>query len=170
MESQEIKFNDHVLDAKHRLTFLDQCDTINRGNYCTTGMFYTEQLLMSINSYLKEYDENDGYSTLTKKLLIFLGYSEANNILDNRNYVILNTPAQIRNTLHNNGYAGRDFKIIIDGEICHIIKGQQLERTGWATLYKIFEALIELLNEILDNNKIENIKYIPELYKSEQGT
>jgi hypothetical protein len=35
---QQIKFNNKVLDAKHRSTFLDQFDTINRANYCTTGM------------------------------------------------------------------------------------------------------------------------------------
>lgn len=169
LDTQGIKFNDMQLDPKHRSTFLDQFDPINRGNYCTTGTFYIEQLLMSINSYLKESEKNDGYSVLIKKMLIFLDRTQANDILDNRNYIILNTSAQIRNTLHNNGYAGRDYKIIIDGQIYPIVKGQRLEWTGWPTLYKIFDALIELLNDIFGNNKIKNIRFIPELYRSEQG-
>jgi len=170
LESQQIKFNEKTLDAKHRLTFLDQFDTINRANYCTTGIFYTEQLLKSINVKMGINAARDKYWNITKNLLVYLEPSlTSDDIKDNRNHLILNTPAQIRNTLHNNGYAGMEFDIVVDERILSFKKGQLLVGTGWITLYKIFGALTELLLEILNNPKIRNIRDIPELYPSEQG-
>jgi hypothetical protein len=188
LDSQErIKFNDKVLDVKHRSTFLDQFDTINRANYCTTGIFYTEQLLKSINVKIGKHLSRNGYWNITRDLLFFLdpsltkslakslkkaNYIKMKNdiIKKDKNHLILNTPAQIRNTLHNNGYTNKDFDVIIDNMLISIKKDKQLVGTGWITLCKVFDALVELLLEILHNPKIEGIRYIPELYKSEQGT
>lgn len=191
LESKEqIKFNNKVLDAKQRPTFLDQFDTINRANYCTTGSFYTEQLLKSINVKIDKHLSRDGYWNITRDLLFYLEPSLGKSLLksqtkslkanyikmkndiikSDKNHLILNTPAQIRNTLHNNGYTNKDFDIIVDNKIISIKEHEQLAGTGWITLCKVFDALIELVIAILHNPKIARIKRIPELYKSEQGT
>jgi hypothetical protein len=184
---EQIKFNDKVLDAKHRSTFLDQFDTINRANYCTTGIFYTEQLLKSINVKIGKHLSRDGYWNITRDLLFYLdpsltesltkslkkgNYIKMKNeiIKNDKNHLILNTPAQIRNTLHNNGYTNKDFDIIVNNKLISVKKDKQLVGTGWITLCKVFYDLIELLLVILHNPKIKRIKHIPELYKSEQGT
>ncbi len=170
LDSKEIKLNENVLNAKHRLTFLDQFDTINRANYCTTGIFYTEQLLKSINVNLGINTAQDKYWDITKKLLIYLDPSLTNtDIRNNRDHLILNTPAHIRNSLHNNGYVGRDLSIVVDGIKRSFREGAQIVGTGWITLYDIFDALINLLLKILHNTKISNVSNIPELYQSEQG-
>ncbi len=150
LDSKEIRFNDHVLDAKHRSTFLDQFDTINRANYCTTGIFYTEQLLKSINVKIDKHLSRDGYWNITRDLLFYLEPSLAksliksqtkslkanyikmkNDIIKNdKNHLILNTPAQIRNTLHNNGYTNKDFDIIVDNKLISIKEHEQLVGTG----------------------------------------
>ena len=186
---QQIKFNDKELDAKHRSTFLDQFDTINRANYWTTGIFYTEQLLKSINVKIDKHLSRDGYWNITRDLLFYLepslgksliksqtkslkaNYIKIKNdiIKSDKNHLILNTPAQIRNTLHNNGYTNKDIDIIVDNKLISIKEHEQLVSTGWITLCKVFDALIELVLVILHNPKIERIKHIPELYKSEQG-
>ena len=187
LDSQEqIKFNDKALDDKHRSTFLDQFDTINRANYSTTGIFYTEQLLKSINVTIGKHLSRDGYWNITRDLLFYLDPSLTesltkslkkpnyikmkNDIIKNdKNHLILNTPAQIRNTLHNNGYTNKDFDIVVNDKLISVKKDKQLVGKGWMTLCKVFDALIELLLVILYNPKIEKIKRIPELYKSEQG-
>ncbi len=39
---------------------------------------------------------------------------------NDKNHLILNTPAQIRNTLHNNEYTNKDLDIIVDNKLISI--------------------------------------------------
>jgi hypothetical protein len=88
--------------------FMSQYDTINKASYCTKAMFDVEHFLNSVAKLLGI--KARGYRDMTGKLknsLNLTGYQ-----LD-----ILNVPARVRNSLHNNGYhTENDFQVKIRGK------------------------------------------------------
>jgi hypothetical protein len=138
-----------------RIQYLLQHDTINRSSYCTKAMFDTEVLLASLASCLGLNPERKYYK-LTNQLLSHLYVTDYE-----KDYKALNAPAQIRNSLHNNGYAGYDFEACLGGRSYRFIKGQQITFTGWDNLYIFFDALLDALVKIIDNPIIQKISKIP---------
>ena len=103
--------------------------------------------------------EKDSYYSYTKSLLSRL------NIYDDNKFKILNAPAQIRNSLHNNGCPDRDFEVTIRGRLYKFVKNKPIVYTGWGNLYIFFDELLNIIIEITDNRalrKIPKIKRISE--------
>jgi hypothetical protein len=144
------------------MQYLLQHDTTNRASYCTKAMFDTECLLASMVGCLGS-DPKAKYYELTEHLLLCLDIKDKTfgNLRDHHYYKVLNAPAQIRNSLHNNGYGGYDFKVTLRGRSYKFTKGQQVTFTGWDNLYIFFDELLDVLVEIINNPAIQNISKIP---------
>lgn len=142
------------LTPNDRVQFLLQFDTLNRANYLTHGMFEVENFLKSLKDGLG-IQSTEGYYKFTEKLLAHL------SITDTKKHKILNLPAQVRNSLHNNGYSTRDFEIELRRNTYKIEQGKQINFSGWDHMYIFFDELLDVLVEIIDNPIMKNISKIP---------
>jgi hypothetical protein len=150
LESDSIKISKYVsLTPNDRIQFLLQYDTLNRASYCTNAMFQVEHFLNVIGSKIGV--EKDGYYRYTKSLLSRL------NIYDDNKFKTLNAPAQIRNSLHNNGCPDRDFEVTIRGRLYKFVKSKPIIYTGWGSLYIFFDELLNIMIEITDNRALRKI-------------
>jgi hypothetical protein len=153
LESDSIKVSKHVsLTPNDRIQFLLQYDTLNRANYCTNAMFQVEHFLNVIGSKIGV--EKDSYYHYTKSLLSRL------NIYDDNKFKTLNAPAQIRNSLHNNGCPDRDFEVTIRGRLYNFTKSKPIIYTGWGSLYIFFDELLNIMIEITDTRALRKIPKI----------
>jgi hypothetical protein len=152
-----------TLARTDRIQYLLQHDTINRSSYCTKAMFDTEYFLASIADRLGLDSNKTKYYKLTEQLLLRLKIKgmERDNIKDHKYYKVLNAPAQVRNSLHNNGYAGFNFEITLRGRTYNFIKDQQVKFTGWDNLYIFFDELLDVLIEIINNPAVQKINNVP---------
>ncbi len=143
------------LEPKAREVFLEQYDNINRTAYLTKTMFQVEYFLKEILISLGENLNGEKYSKLAEQLLNSIDMN------DGQKLNVLNTPAKIRNSLHNNGYSNYDFKATIRGQSFKFVKGARVDCTGWDNLYIIFDELVGLLIEIIKSAKVQKINHIP---------
>lgn len=146
-----------VQDPNFKGRYLLQHDQFNRIAYATKAMFeveiYVKILMKGIGKPAK-----GQYFKFTKDFLKNLGISES------QKHKIINAPYQLRNSLHNNGYAYYDFDITLRGTRYLFEKDKQLNFTGWNHLYIFFDELTDLLIEITHNPVIENTANFPHTY------
>jgi hypothetical protein len=153
LESNSTKISKYAsFTPNDRIQFLLQCDTLNRASYCTNAMFYVEHFLNVIGGRIGV--EKDGYYSYTKRLLSSL------NIYDDNKFKTLNAPAQIRNSLHNNGCPDRDFEVTIRGRLYKFTKSKPIIYTGWGSLYIFFDELLNVMIEITDKHALRKIPKI----------
>src|ERR671932_1277778 len=153
LDSNSIKIPKYVsLTPNDRIQFLLRYDTLNRASYCTNAMFQVEHFLNVIGSKIGV--EKDGYYSYTKSLLSRL------NIYDDNKFKTLNAPAQIRNSLHNNGCPDRDFEVTIRGRLYKFVKSKPIMYTDWRSLYIFFDELLNIMIEITDNHALRKIPKI----------
>ena len=98
--------------------------------------------------------EKDSYYRYTRSLLTHL------NMYDDTKFKTLNAPAQIRNSLHNNGCPDRDFEVTIRGRLYKFVKSKPIIYTGWGNLYIFFDELLNIIIEITDNRALRKIPKI----------
>jgi hypothetical protein len=79
---------------------------------------------------------------------------------DDNKFKTLNAPAQIRNSLHNNGCSDRDFEVTIRGRLYKFAKSKSITYTGWGSLYIFFDELLNILIEITDKHALQKIPKI----------
>jgi len=91
----------------------------------------------------------------TEKLLTHL------SITDTKKHKILNLPAQVRNSLHNNGYATVDFEMELRGNTYKIEQGKQITFSDWNHIYIFMDELLDVLVEIIDSSTMKKIPKIP---------
>jgi hypothetical protein len=144
-----------TMDSANRTKFLAQYDTINRAAFCTKAMFDVEHFLRLLAKGLQLALQNNNYGTLADEVLRSVGLTTSDSLL------ILKNIAHIRNSLHNNGFVGYDFVILIGSNRYSFTKGQQVYYTGWDNLYIMFDKLIDTLVEIINSKKLKSIKIIP---------
>ena len=153
LKSDNIKISKNVsLTPNDRIQFLLQYDTLNRASYCTNAMFQVEHFLNVTGSKIGV--EKDGYYSYTRRLLYRL------NIYDDNKFKTLNAPAQIRNSLHNNGCPDRDFEVTIRGRLYKFVKSKPIIYTGWGSLYILFDELLNIMIEITDKHALRKIPKI----------
>src|SRR6266481_218470 len=92
------------IDSKTRILYLFTHDKLNRIAYVTSTMFYVEDFMKNLMRGIQKPPKGK-YFEFTKDFLNHLG------ITDPQKHKILNVPYQLRNSLHNNGYAYHDFDI-----------------------------------------------------------
>jgi len=145
-----------ILTPNDRIQFLSQFDTLNRANYITHAMFEIENFLKSLMNGLGIAPaRHDGYYKFTKQLLTHL------NVTDVQKHRILNLPAQVRNSLHNNGYPTDDFEITLSGNLYRITTGERIDFAGWNHMYIFFDELLDVLVEIIENPTMQTVTAIP---------
>ena len=153
LKSDNIKISKNVsLTPNDRIQFLLQYDTLNRASYCTNAMFHVEHFLNVLGSKIGV--EKDSYYSYTKSLLSRL------NMYDDNKFKTLNAPAQIRNSLHNNGCPDRDFEVTIRGRLYKFVKTKPIIYTGWESLYIFFDELLNIIIEITDKHALRKIPKI----------
>ena len=134
------------------IQFLLQFDILNRSSYCTNAMFHVEHFLNVIGSRIGV--DKGSYYSYTKNLLSRL------NMYDDDKFKTLNAPAQIRNSLHNNGCPDRDFEVTIRGRLYKFVKSKPIIYTGWDSLYIFFDELLNIIIEITDKHALRKIPKI----------
>ena len=153
LESDNIKVSKHVsLTPNDRIQFLLQFDMLNRSSYCTNAMFHVEHFLNVIGNGIGV--DKDSYYSYTKNLLSSL------NMYDDDKFKMLNAPAQIRNSLHNNGCPDRDFEVTIRGRLYKFVKSKPIMYTGWENLYIFFDELLNIMIEVTDKHALRKIPKI----------
>jgi len=155
LNEKDTKIKNYMnLNPRSRIQYLSQHDTINRISYVTKVMFDVEDFIKTIMKGIEK-SPHGKYYQFTKDLLTEL------QINDIQSHKILNAPYQIRNSLHNGGYAYHDFEIKLRDNQYNFIKGEQLKFTGWNHLYIFFDELIDLLITIVSKPEIQKIQSIP---------
>lgn len=144
-----------TMNSANRAQFLAQYDTINRATFCTKAMFDVEHFLRLSARTLQVSLKNNKYGTLVDELLGTVGIKTSDSLL------IMKNIAHLRNSLHNNGFAGYDFVILVGSNRYSFTKGQQVYYTGWDNLYIMFDKLIDKLTEFINTKKLKAIKTIP---------
>ena len=134
------------------IQFLLQFDMLNRSSYCTNAMFHVEHFLNVIGSRIGL--DKGSYYSYTKNLLFRL------NMYDDDKFKMLNAPAQIRNSLHNNGCPDRDFEVTIRGRLYKFAKSKPIMYTDWGSLYIFFDELLNIMIEITDKHALRKIPKI----------
>ena len=153
LESNSTKIPKYAsLTPNDRIQFLLQYDTLNRASYCTNAMFHVEHFLNVIGSRIGV--DKDGYYSYTKSLLSRL------NMYDDDKFKTLNAPAQIRNSLHNNGCPDRDFEVTIRGRLYKFTKSKPIIYTDWGSLYIFFDELLNIMIEITGKHALRKIPKI----------
>ena len=151
------------LSSENASQFVSQYDTINRANYCTRAMFDVEFFLKSIVKELKR-NPDVGYRALTKKLKDELKLSDYQ-------CDILNLPAVTRNTLHNNGYhREKDWEVVIGRRKYKFEKDKKVRFAGWDNLYIMFDELLDVLEVIVESQKLKSLANIPHTSMTYQDT
>ena len=96
-----------------------------------------------------------GYRTLTGRIKDSLQ-------LTVDQFKILNVPADIRNSLHNNGYhVENDFEVTIRGKFYKFEKGKKVMLAGWNNLYIIFDELLNVIEIIIESPQVKQLPKIP---------
>jgi len=144
------------LNEDDRTRFMSQYDTITRASYCTKAMFEVEHFLHTLANRLDGIiASRDGYWKMTERLQKSLN-------LKGYQFKVLNTPALVRNSLHNDGYHnGKYFKVVIRGKSYEFVSGKQVNFSGWDNLYIMFDELIDVIDFIVDSTKVKQLPKIP---------
>lgn len=97
------------LTSESRKVFLVQYDTINRASYCSKAIFDVEHFLMTISKVLGLFTKK-GFYNISKQIMQYLDIEDQETKLR-----ILNAPAKIRNSLHNDEVFNEkeDFEIML---------------------------------------------------------
>jgi len=146
-----------TLSDVDRSTFVSNFDTINRASYLTQFMFYTEQFVIVLLKKLNQTSSN-GYYKNTENLLNAL----TKNVGQNLKILIL--PAQVRNSLHGNGYTDYDIDVTLRGNSFKAKKGEQVKFTGWDNLYIMLDEMTDLIIDLVENSSINQEKFISKLH------
>lgn len=140
-----------------------QMDTFNRQNFINSAMFISDDFIKSVLLTLttpSHYKSNVEYIKV--------------NIFENNyeKFKILYTPYLIRNALHNNGYhrLETEFDLDIDDKQFSFKKDKQIDFAGWSNLCIIMNEYLQVIVEMIENNKIKNIKKIEHTFLSEEDT
>jgi len=121
-------------------------------------MFRAEDFIKNLMKGLQKPPKGN-YFNFTKVLLKHLKINEP------QKHLILNAPYQLRNSLHNNGYAYHDFKVTLQNNNYIFEKGKQIKFTGWNHLYIFFDEFTEFIIEIINSPIVKKISKIPHTYE-----
>jgi hypothetical protein len=145
------------LTEPDRTQFMVQYDTITRASYCTKAMFDAEYFLNSLAERLG-IKTDGGYWKVTERM------KKSLKLTDDQ-FKILNVPAVVRNSLHNNGYHLKEnFEVDIRGKLYKFQKGKQVNFSGWDNLYIIFDELLDVIVFIIESAKVKQLTKIPHAF------
>jgi hypothetical protein len=109
------------------------------------GQFQIENCIVNIGNALGIKSKSPGFYNKANALLTHLG-------LDKSKLDILNTGAQIRNSLHSNGihhgYKGADFNSNLKGVQYDFIDGQKVSCASFPHIAHALECSVEIIDEI----------------------
>jgi len=142
------------MNSQNRIQFLLQYDSINRASYCTHAMFEIEHFLKLIARMI-EMKKINQYGQFTEEFLKLIDKYDKNTFL------VLTSPAHVRNSLHNNGYSSYDFQLLVGDISYEFLAGQQVTQTGWDDMYSMFDKLVDKLIEIIESQKVQSLQQIP---------
>jgi hypothetical protein len=132
-----------------------QYDRINRASYCTVAIFDVENFLRDIVKQLGTNTDDVTYRGLIGKL-----QRQLNLTVDQTR--ILRAPSDVRNSLHNNGFhTENNFEVVIRGKTYKFVKNDKVSFTGWDNLYIMFDALVDVIEFILQSAYVRNLPNIP---------
>jgi hypothetical protein len=115
-------------------------------------MFDVEYFLKSISNRLG-LETNGKYYNITRALVSHLGMNE-------QDFKILNAPAQLRNALHNSGFASFNFEVALQGREYKFEEGKKVTFSGWDNIHIMFSELLGTLTNILENVIVQQIPRI----------
>lgn len=140
--------------------------SFTRWNFIIFFQFQIETLLKILFLHLEEKNPPRSYSVVVKKILEILDISDKERKID-----ILNVLAYARNGFHSNGiHLNNDAEFSVDNLTFRFTKGKPIqEQFSWGTIHYVADAIISIIEEILDTQKIQSIppllpnQYIPKL-------
>lgn len=134
--------------------FVNSMDIFLRASFLTVFMFETENLLKMIRNNLSNTSTSNGYYDISKDVLQITHPSNLQQKHD-----ILQVPAYARNCLHSSGIHTKSTKsFTIDTENFDFIQDQMFNKAGWNHIFFMINKLIDVLEEILINNKVKQLR------------
>lgn len=73
----------------------------------------------------------------------------------------MNLPAQVRNSLHNNGFTQNAIDVQLRGQNYKANAGEQVKFCGWDSIYIMADELTDILIAIIESEKILRESHIP---------
>jgi len=146
--------NNHIskymnLNSNDRTQFVLEYDTINKSSYLLLAMFEVEVFLKDIARSMG-FSDKGNFSEFSKNFLQKISY------WDQYRFDVLNTPAQIRNSLHNGGYPTKNFQSTIRNRNYKLVSGKAIDVFSWEDIYTLLDELIDVLVDIIDNTQVAN--------------
>ncbi len=127
--------------------------------------FQIENLFKIILSNLTKNKPPQGYYNIVEKIVTALDLKDSEKKLETMNFL-----AYMRNCLHSNGIHTKPSKTFeIEGQKFEFIQGKQYEGGDWAEIAFAVDRSIDIVEEILDHQKIKGIsnllpsQYFPKL-------
>jgi hypothetical protein len=116
--------------------------------------FNVELLVKILLQELRQSGVTDGFYKVAQELLTELAITNSSSKL-----LILNTIARIRNALHSGGIHTKDDvpQYTIKGQTFEFRKGSQVDCASWAHLCTAFDAIIDILDEIVKSSRVSDI-------------
>lgn len=143
-----------------------------RIGFLTLIQFQIENFMKILLSNLEENDPPRKYYEIVEKILKLL---ELKDIEIKKGK--LNVLAYMRNSLHSNGIHTNSPKTFeIDSHKFEFIKNKSSHNTSWAEIIFALEHVTDIINEIIEHQKIKDIKkqlplsYIPNVDTSESDS
>lgn len=146
-----------MLPRVRRIEVLGAFDIFNRTTYTTQFMFQVEDFIKNLLKALNEPLKGKYYEFTKQFLKTISKFSE-------QSWKVLVAPSQLRNSLHNNGFAYDDFFISLEGKDYRFTKGQRIDCGGWDALFIFFNNLVDILIDGIESEKLKAIKFIPHTY------
>jgi hypothetical protein len=121
--------------------------------------FSIENCMSSILEFINEDNVNisQGYWSKSKRLLELVA-------LENLDYKhrVLNILAKMRNSSHRCGiYTQEFFSVKIGEETYSFEKNKRVEKANWEHIFNVLNAVLDILEEIFDSEKIKSVTLIP---------
>lgn len=134
-------------------------------SFVSIFQFQIENLFKIILSSLNQNKPPQGYYKIVEKVVTTLDLKDSEKKLETINFL-----AYMRNCLHSNGIHTNPSKTFeIEGHKFKFIQGKQYEGGDWAEIVFAVDCSMDIIEEILDNQKIKGIfgplpsQYFPKL-------
>ena len=125
-----------------------------RLGFMTLAHFKLDNLFHNLLKHLNSLPSKKGYWNLTDKILEMCSISKTGREKD-----ILTAFANLRNSLHGNGIHRTDgLKLKVDKKEFNFIKDSRVECVSWEHIVILLKANVEILEKIIQSDKVRNIK------------
>jgi len=124
-----------------------------KASFITLFMFQIENLLKIIRNELPNLSNSNKFYNISHDVLSVTNPREIKEKHD-----ILRCPAMVRNCLHSSGTHTQQTETLqVGSRTFDFVEDKTFNDAGWDSIYFMVNALVDVLQEILDTNNVKNL-------------